>query len=215
MKHSAFLLIAALACWGAEVKLPPPFATPSSTNRPRVIPKPADAELHVPAGFTTELFAEGFEQPRYMTLGPSQEILLSDSKGGTVYILKPQRKKLIEKLDRPYGMAFWRDYLYVAETTSVKRYKYDAKQMTVGAGQEVVNMKDFGKGHWTRAVLFDKAGQKMYVGVGSSSNVDAGDPEMRAAINRFNPDGSDHEIFASGTRNPTAIHFYPGSDTLW
>ena len=44
----------------------------------------------------------------------------------------------------------------------------------------------------------------MYVGVGSSSNVDAGDPEMRAAINRFNPDGSGHEIFASGTRNPTS-----------
>jgi glucose/arabinose dehydrogenase len=215
MKNSAFVLFAAFCCQGAEVKLPPPFATPSSTNRPRVIPQPEGSQLHVPTGFTTELFAEGFEQPRYMTLGPSQEILLSDSKGGTVYILKPHRKKLIEKLDRPYGLAFWKDYLYVAETTSVKRYKYDAKQMTVGAGQEVVNMKDYGKGHWTRAVLFDRAGQKMYVGVGSSSNVDAGDPEMRAAINRFNPDGSGHEIFASGTRNPTAIHFYPSSDTLW
>jgi glucose/arabinose dehydrogenase len=180
-----------------------------------VIPQPQGAQLHVPPGFTTELFAEGFEKPRYMTPGPSQEILLSDSAGGTVYILKPERKKLIEKLDRPYGLAFWKDYLYVAETTSVKRYKYDAKQMTVGAGQEVVNMKGFDKGHWTRAVLFDRAGQKMYVGVGSSSNVDAGDPEMRAAINRFNPDGSGHEIFASGTRNPTAIHFYPGSDTVW
>src|SRR6266849_3395905 len=104
MKNSAFVLFAAF-CQGAEVKLPPPFATPSSTNRPRVI---------------------------------------------------PQRKKLIEKLDRPYGLAFWKDYLYVAETTSVKRYMYDAKQMTVGAGQEVVNMKDYGKGHWTRAVLFDR-----------------------------------------------------------
>ena len=216
MKNSTLLLLLA-ACigWGAEVKLPPPFATPSSTNRPRVIPKPADAQLHVPDGFTVALYAEGFEQPRYMTLGPSQEILLSDSKAGIVYILKPERKKLIEKLDRPYGLAFWKDYLYVAETTSLKRYKYDAKQMTAGPGEEVVSMKDFGKGHWTRAVLFDKDGTKMYLGVGSSSNVDAGDPEMRAAINRFNPDGSGHEIFASGTRNPTAIHWYPGTSTLW
>jgi glucose/arabinose dehydrogenase len=150
-----------------------------------------------------------------MTLGPSKEILLSDSKAGVVYVLEPGRKKLIEKLDRPYGLAFWKDYLYVAETTSVKRYKYDAKQMTAGPGEEVVNMKGFDKGHWTRAVLFDKDGTKMYVGVGSSSNVDAGDPEMRAAINRFNPDGSGHEIFASGTRNPTSIHWYPGSNTLW
>src|SRR5438876_9150134 len=184
MKNSAFVLFAAF-CWGAEVKLPPPFATPSSTNRPRVIPQPEGTQLHVPPGFTTELFAEGFEQPRYMTLGPSQEILLSDSKGGTVYILKPQRKKLIEKLDRPYGLAFWKDYLYVAETTSVKRYKYDARQMTVGGGEELVAMKDFGKGHWTRSLTFDKAGQKMYVGVGSSADIVTGDPEMRAAINRF------------------------------
>ena len=216
MKNTALLsFLAAFSCWGAEVKLPPPFATPSSTNRPKVIPKPADAQLHVPDGFSIAQYAEGFEQPRYMTLGPSKEILLSDSKAGTVYILEPSRKKLIEKLDRPYGLAFWKDYLYVAETTSVKRYKYDAKQMTAGPGEEVVNMKGFDKGHWTRAVLFDKDGKKMYVGVGSSSNVDAGDPEMRAAINRFNPDGSGHEIFASGTRNPTSIHWYPGSNTLW
>ena len=209
------LPLAAWLCWAAEVKLPPPFATPSSTNRPRVVPQPAGSQLHVPDGFTVELYAEGFEQPRYMTLGPSKEILLSDSKAGIVYILKPERKKLIEKLDRPYGLAFWKDYLYVAETTSVKRYKYDAKQMTAGPGEQVVDMKGFDKGHWTRAVLFDKAGAKMYVGVGSSSNVDPGDPPMRAAINRFNPDGSGHEIFASGTRNPTSIHWYPGTDVLW
>src|SRR2546421_1633549 len=157
MRNSALLLMLAwFTCSAAEVKLPPPFATPSSTNRPRVVPKPADGQLHVPDGFTVEQFAEGFEQPRYMILGPSQEILLSDSKGGVVYILKPDRKKLIEGLDRPYGLAFWKDYLYVGETTSLKRYKYDAKKMTVGAGEEVLSTKDFDKGHWTRSVLFDK-----------------------------------------------------------
>src|SRR2546421_1093898 len=167
MKNTATLfLFAAFTCLGAEVKLPPPFATPSSTNRPRVIAKPEGSQLHVPTGFTVEPYAEGFEQPRYMTLGPSKEILLSDSKAGIVYILKPERKKLIEKLDRPYGLAFWREYLYVAETTSLKRYKYNAKQMTAGPGEEVVSMKDFGKGHWTRAVLFDKDGSKMDLGRG-------------------------------------------------
>src|SRR5262249_43076578 len=109
MKHTAFVLLAAMAALAAEkgpdFKLPPPFATPSSTNRPRVIPKPAGASLHVPDGFKVEMYAEGFEQPRYMTLGPSNEILLSDSKAGVVWILQPQRKKLIEKLDRPYGLA--------------------------------------------------------------------------------------------------------------
>src|SRR6185369_132588 len=95
-------LAAAVILPAAEIKLPPPFATPSANNRPRVIPQPSGANLSVPAGFDVKVFADGFEQPRYMELGPSKEILLSDSKGGTVWILKPERKKLIEKLDRPF-----------------------------------------------------------------------------------------------------------------
>jgi len=210
-------MFAAFSCWGAEVKLPPPFATPSVTNRPKVVPQPQGSHLKVPDGFTVELFAEGFQKPRYMILGPSNEVLLADSvtPNGAVYILKPVRKTLIANLERPYGLAFWKDYLYVGETKSVKRYKYDAKKMTVGPAEEILSTKDFDKGHWTRSVLFDKAGQKMYVAIGSASNVEAGEPEMRAAINRFNPDGAGHEIYAAGTRNPTAIHFYPGSNTLW
>ncbi len=208
--------IAVLLGIAAEVKLPAPFETPSVTNRPRVIPPPGDAKLNVPTSFQVEVFAEGFEQPRFMVLGPSSEILLSDSKGGAVYVLKPEpRKKLIEHLDRPFGLAFWKDYLYVAETTSLKRYKYDSKKMTVGPGEQIVEMKDFGKGHWTRSLLFNRAGNKLYLGIGSGSNVDTGEDSKRAAINRYNPDGSGHEIFASGTRNPTSLRWYPGSETMW
>jgi glucose/arabinose dehydrogenase len=103
----------------------------------------------------------------------------------------------------------------VAETTSVKRYKYDPKAVSVGKGEEVVPMKDFAKGHWTRTIAFDPKGEKLYVGVGSASNVATGEPEQRAAISRYNPDGSGYELFASGTRNPTSIYFYPGSNVLW
>jgi glucose/arabinose dehydrogenase len=207
---------AAVLAIAAEVKLPPPYHTPSATNRPRVIEKPADAGLKVPDGFQVEKFAEGFTQPRLMVYGPSNEILLSDSKGGTVFLLKPERRPLLEQLDRPYGMAFHREWLYVAETTSVKRYKYDRKKMAATLpGEEVVKMGEFGKGHWTRCILFDKDGKKMYVGIGSASNVDHGEDPMRAAINRFNPDGSGHEIYATGTRNPTSIRWYPGTQTLW
>ncbi|MFN0171198.1 MAG: PQQ-dependent sugar dehydrogenase [Bryobacteraceae bacterium] len=209
-------ILLTLAAMAAEIKLPPPYHTPSSTNRPRVIPQPDGSALRVPAGFTAEKFADGFTQPRIMILGPSGEILLSDSKGGTIYVIQPGRKKLIENLDRPYGMAFHKDWLYVAEPTSVKRYRYDKAGMRVALpGEEVINMKDFGKGHWTRCILFDKAGSKLYVGIGSGSNVDHGEPSMRAAINRFNPDGSGQEIYAAGTRNPTMIRWYPGSQSLW
>ena len=206
-----------------ESKLPAPYATPSVNNGPRVVSRPEGSKLQVPHGFEIEEYAAGFNTPRYMLLGPSNEILLTDSAAGSVYVLvdkdksykNPERKKILEGLDRPYGLALWKDYLYVGERTSVKRYKYDAKNMTAGEGQEIVSLKDFKPGHWTRSLLFDRKGEKLYVGVGSGSNVDAGEDPMRAAINRFNPDGSGHEIYAAGTRNPIGIHWYPGTDTLW
>ncbi|HTQ55534.1 MAG TPA: PQQ-dependent sugar dehydrogenase [Bryobacteraceae bacterium] len=220
-------LSAGAVFFAADVKLPPPYATPSANNGPHVIPQPAGAQLHVPAGFSVDVYAEGFARPRYMLLGPGGELLLSDaadSPDGTVYVMplrkadgyKPgERRKLITGLDRPYGLAFWHEYLYVGERQSVKRYKYDAKAMTAGPGEEVVSLKGFSQGHWTRSLLFDRAGKKLYVGVGSASNVSTGENPLRAAINRYNPDGTGHETFASGTRNPIGLHWYPGTDTLW
>ena len=81
-------------------------------------------------------------------------------------------------------------------------------------GAEVVSLKGFDKGHWTRIVLFDRAGQEDVRDVGSGSKSTPG--RIRAArINRYNPDGSGHEIFASGTRIVTGLRWYPGTDTLW
>jgi glucose/arabinose dehydrogenase len=98
---------------------------------------------------------------------------------------------------------------------SVMRYKYDSKAMTATEGAEVVSLKGFATGHWTRSLLFDRGGKKLYVAVGSGSNVSPGEDPRRAAINVYNPDGSGHEIFAAGLRNPTSLHWYPDSDTLW
>ena len=126
------------------------------------------------------------------------------------------KQKILTGLDRPYGLAFWKDYLYVAEATSLKRYKYDSKGLKVESkGEEIVSLKPFGKGHWTRTVLFDPKGEKMYLTVGSASNVDAGEDAMRAAIHRFNPDGTAPEIVASGVRNVIGLRWYPGTETLW
>jgi glucose/arabinose dehydrogenase len=217
----AIVLAGAALAWQqqtASVKLAAPYATPSVRNQPHVIPRPGGAQLQVPQGFDVEEWATGFDQPRFMLQGPSNELLLSDSDGGCVYVLTDNgknRKKILTGLERPYGLALWQDCLYVGERQSLKRYKYDPKAMSASSGQEIVSMKGLDKGHWTRSILFDRQGKKFYLGVGSSSNVSPGDPEMRAAINRFNPDGSGHEIFAAGTRNPIGLHWYPGTDTLW
>lgn len=215
-----------LAFGQGEVKLPPPFATPSSNNGPRVIERPDGSRLQVPQGFDVQEYATGFETPRTMIYGPGGEILLADSAregSGAVYILfdrnkdnkAEDKKPLITGLDRPYGLVFWKDWLYVAEPTSVKRYKYDAAKLTAGKGEEIIKYPEMGQGHWTRSLEIDADAGKLYVGVGSRSNVDAGEPKERAAINRYNPDGSGYEALATGTRNPTAIHFYPGTKNLW
>lgn len=213
----AFLTTTGLSA--QNLKLPAPFATPSASNPSKIIPRPSGAQLKVPAGFVVEEFMAGFERPRTMILGPSQELLIADtvSNGnGAVYVAQGKdKRKLIEGLDGPFGLAFWKDYLYVGEKTSIKRYKYNAKAMTAGKGEEVVSLKGFDTGHSTRNILFDRKGEKMYISIGSRSNVDAGEPPMRAAVNRFNPDGSGHEIFVSGTRNPVGLHLYPGTDQIW
>jgi glucose/arabinose dehydrogenase len=184
-----------------------------------VIPQPEGAKLSVPKGFQVEIYQEGFKVPRFMLLGPSNEILLSDAARGTagaVYVLQGNsRKALIEGLDRPYGLAIQDGYLYVGEPESIKRYKYDAKAMTAGPGQEIASLKGFSGGHWTRSLLFSRDGKRLCVGVGSASNVSPGGDPKRAAINCYNPDGSGHEIFAEGTRNPIGMRYYPGTDTLW
>jgi glucose/arabinose dehydrogenase len=202
-------------------QLPPPYATKSANNSPKVIPQPAGAKLSVPAGFHVEEWAEDFNIPRFMMLGPSNEILLADSgrrpdNSGIVYVLQgKERRKLIERLNQPYGLAMLNGYLYVGECDSVKRYKYDAKTMTASPGEEVVSLKDQGSHHWTRSLLFDRAGKYLYVGVGSASNVATGEDPRRAAINRYSVDGWKHDIFAAGTRNPIGMRWYPGTDTLW
>jgi glucose/arabinose dehydrogenase len=217
------VLLGAVAFYAADVmpQLPPPYATKAANNPPRVIPQPSGAHLNTPAGFHMEIWAEDFERPRFMILGPNNEVILADAARrpkGTIYVFPPnskQPKKLIEGLYQPYGLAMLNGYLYVGESDSVKRYKYDSKAMTAGSGEEIVSLKGIDQHHWTRSLLFDRAGKKLYVGVGSGSNDSPGEDPRRAAINRYNPDGTGHEIFASGLRNPIGMHWYPGTDTLW
>ena len=200
-----------------SASLPAPFATPAIQNGPKVIARPDAAQLKLPPGFTVEEYAKGFQRPRFMVEGAQGEVLLSDTvANGSVYALKGGEKKvLLSGLDRPYGLAFWKDYLYVGEPTSIKRYKYDSKTGSVGAGEEVVALPGYTKGHVTRTIAFDSKNEKMYLAVGSSGDFVMGDPTDRAAINRYNPDGTGHEIYASGVRNPVGLRFYPGTDRLW
>lgn len=202
--------------------LPEPFHTESATNRPNVIEQPSGAKLAVPEGFKVEEYVTGdFKRPRFMLLGPNDELVFSDSGSrnvtdGTVYVHHDgATRKLIENLDRPYGLAFHEKWLYVAEPTSVKRFVYDADAMTAGAGEEIISYEGHGKGHWTRTLLFNEDHSKLYVTVGSGSNISLGEDPVRAALHRYNPDGSGHETFAEGLRNIIGLRWHPGSSDIW
>lgn len=205
--------------------LPQPYDTPHVRNSPRVIDRPDGARLTLPQGFDIGIWAEEFERPRFMLLGPNQEVLLADSADeGSVFVLRDtdgdhqadQRHLLVDGMYRPYGIAFWRDHVYIAGTTEVKRWKYDPSKMKVsGPGETVVSWPEFKKGHWTRSILFHPHTDEMFVTIGSASNVDAGEDPRRAAINVYRPDGTAHRIFASGLRNTIGLDFYPGTTQIW
>src|ERR1044071_1990995 len=111
-----------------KLPLPAPYATKSVRNSPRVIPQPEGARLKTASGFQIEVYAEGFNVPRFMLLGPSNEVLISDAAqngAGAVYVMQgkgKESKKLIDGLTRPYGLALNGGYLYVGEPESIKRY---------------------------------------------------------------------------------------------
>src|SRR5437870_11240280 len=114
-----FLALASLAVMLAQA--------PPISNAPAIVPRPAGAQIKVPAGFSVEEYAGGFARPRFMVEGPGGEVLVSDwvAKGSVIAIKDGAKKVLIAGLDRPYGLALWKEYLYVGEPESLKRYKYD------------------------------------------------------------------------------------------
>ena len=203
-------------------ELPKPFHTESVRNRAEVISRPEGAELRLPSGFKIEEYMSGFNRPRFMMHGDAGEILLTDSgsrdeSNGAVYVLKDGSKtKILDGLNRPYGLELHDGWLYVGEPESVKRYRYDSATMKVtGEGKEIISYEGLGRGHWTRTLLFNEDRTKLYVTVGSGSNIDQGEDPLRAALHRYNPDGSGHETVATGLRNTIGLRWYPGTDDVW
>jgi glucose/arabinose dehydrogenase len=206
--------------------LPAPTVLQGPRNPPSLIPRPAGHQLTHAAGFSVAEYAEGdFQRPRWMALAPNGDVFVAESEPGRIKVLRDtdndgkadQRFEFVSGLGRPFGMAFWRDYLYVGNTGSVVRFKYKNGQTKAeGEPEKIADLPIAGyREHWTRNLLFSPDGTKLYVTVGSQSNVDAESDPMRAAISEYNPDGSGHRIYASGTRNPIGLAFYPGTRTLW
>src|SRR5574341_690602 len=170
--------------------LPKPFHTESVRNPPKVVPQPDGAKLAVPPGFDLSVFSEGdYRMPRWVIEGPNGDLFLADSESGPqgnrIYLLRDQNKDgridnaterftFVTGLNRPFGMAIQKvgeqTYFYVGNTDSVVRFKYTVGQTKLEGAPEKLFEIPTG-GHWTRDILFSRDGKKMYVSVGSGSNV--------------------------------------------
>lgn len=206
--------------------LPKPFETKSAFRASKNVPQPADAKLYLPRGFKINVFAEGnFREPRWMALAPNGDVFLADSRANSIIVLRDKNKDGVaeerfvfsHKLSQPFGMAFHRDWFYVANTDSVVRFRYRSGQTAAtGEPEKLVELTPGGYNqHWTRNILFSPDGRKMYVSIGSATNVSVEADPRRAAISVYDPDGKNHRIYAGGLRNPIGLAWNPKTGELW
>ena len=229
-----------------EVKLPAPFATPSVRNVSKEIGWPEGKTPIAPDGFAVTKFVADLDNPRWIYVAPNGDIFIamantisdgftktaSDKKPGkssnTILLLRdkdgdgiPELKTVFLKgLNRPLGMLILNGRFYVGNTNGLWMYPYEDGQTEMTAtGTKILDLPAGGyNNHWTRNVIANKEGTKLYVSVGSGSNVAEHGIEnegRRANILEINPDGTGERIYASGLRNPVGMDWATGTTTLW
>jgi glucose/arabinose dehydrogenase len=213
--------------------LPAPYVTKSADNGADVVARPSNAWPQAPAGFKVEQYATGFDEPRVLRTAPNGDIFLSESSAGRIRVFrgmtsdgKPEESAIFASgLKRPYGINFYPpgpnpQWVYVGNTDSVVRFAYHSGDMKASGAPEHIADLPTGGGHWTRDIQFSQDGKRMFVSVGSQSNVDDPDEnaeeKKRANIWSLNPDGTGMTVFASGIRNSGGgLGIHPKTGQLW
>jgi glucose/arabinose dehydrogenase len=212
--------------------LPKPFATESSSNAPRVVPRPEGAWPQAPAGFKVEMYATSLDQPREIRTAPNGDFFVAESHLGQIKIFrgrdkdgKPQQvSTYATKLTQPFGIAFYPrgpnpQFIYVGNTNSVVRFPYKNGDLEATGPAETIIPELPTGGHWTRDLAFSLDSKRMFVAVGSGSNVD--DPDThpkefhRANILEYTPEGKFVGVYGSGIRNPAGIGVNPTTGEVW
>jgi glucose/arabinose dehydrogenase len=213
--------------------LPAPFATKSADNGAELVERPANAWPIAPAGFKVELYFSGLENPRTLRTAPNGDIFVAETQAGRIRVFRgvtsdgkaEQMQIFASGLKEPYGIAFYPpgpdpEWVYIGNTAEVIRFPYHNGDLKAsGASQHIADLPD-GGGHTTRAVAFSLDGKKMFVAVGSASNVD--DPDThpgeknRADILTCDPANCELKVYAYGIRNAGGgIGVNPQTGELW
>ena len=180
--------------------------------------KAPDLGLKLPAGFSAQIYARGFKKPRLMAVSPNGDVFLSDLDAGKVYVLLDRNKDGIldsqqvfaEGLNEPHGLAFHKNYLYVADTDAVVRFPYKAGDLKASAAPEMlVSLPAKGK-HYSRTVVFGPD-DRMYVAAGSDCNVCEESDPKRAAVWVYDENGQNGQPYATGLRNAVGLAWHDGT----
>src|SRR4029453_6315803 len=183
--------------------LPAPSSNVFAINRAHAVDRPVNAKPRVPPGFGIELYASGFRDPRFLLAAPNGDIFVVESRANQIKVLrdtkssgKPEITEVFAErdLNKPFGIAFYPpgndpQYLYVANTDGIIRFPYRSGDLKArGPAQQLAAHLSpggllRGGGHWTRDIVFSPDGKRMYVTIGSRSNVsDKAAEENRARI---------------------------------
>jgi glucose/arabinose dehydrogenase len=205
------------------------LAAPSEQrpNPPKVVPRPATASLSLPPGFTATVFAAGgFKRPRNAAEAPNGDVFVVDSGPGSIWVLRDankngaieddERSEFATGLKQPFGIAFQKGAVYVANTDAVVKFAYaPGDRQATGTPTTVAALPSGPAGHWTRNIAFSPDGRSFYVTVGSSHNIDPDPDPLRATVLRFNVDGSGQQAVVTGARNPVGIAIHPSTREPW
>jgi len=224
--------------------------TPDFQSRPKVVEPPQGAMPKVPDGFAVQVFASGLTQPRVMRIAPNGDIFVSESGSGRVLVFRATAPSgapagpgiFAENLERPYGIAFQPpadpQYMYVAAANQVVRFPYSNGDLKAKGPAEVVIGNIPTKRHWTRDLAISRDGNRMFLAIGSGSNLAGDMPDMtseeirqfeqthgrgaawgseenRAVVRVFDPEGKRIRNYATGLRNCSGLAMQPGTDNLW
>lgn len=207
--------------------LPEPFHNESVSQGPEVLPIPDQPQLQVPEGFTVNVFADNLDAPRWLSLTPTGEVLVTETRQNRIRLLhdgdgdgvaEVQETFASDRngLNIPFGMAFSENYFFLGNSSEVRRYAYQrGDRQLSGTGERIAELPGGGYNqHWTRNVIVSPDQQTLYVSIGSRSNVDE-EPLPRASVQRMNLDGSNMTTFAYGLRNPVGLAFHPITQALY
>src|SRR6266699_3882605 len=211
--------------------LPAPSSNILAINPPRVVGRPADAQLQVPPGFEIDLYASGFRDPRFLLTAPNGDIFITESRANRIKVLrdtkgngKPDVVELFAErdLNKPFGIAFYPpgddpQFLYVANTDGINRFPYRNGDLKARGPAEKLGAQLSGGaarlrsgGHWTRDIVFSPDGKKC---MSQSARARMIPTTLRKRIARVFSNSIPMAAVKKCTRGefetPSALHFGP------